>query len=777
MTKIEIIAVKVLRYMIFGGICLIFEKVMAAIGIFDVFDKDIFCITIDRASLCLALLAILLTICIFKMKVMSPLHIWLKKTKQYYSIFLVIIEMIFFYKCQENRQYAICLLEFLWIFFLLDFENTKIYKYGYEKVFKDGSNYVEKPVIGRENLTKSQCDTLDQLKDVIDKRQSTDSFNMALIGAWGSGKTSITDTLIYEYEQGDEPYFILKIGILTLKESKNVVIYVKKYFEDLFKKYEIGIARQNVAFLTSLSRVFSEKISMGNWFENINDSGFFDLENEKELFVKQVSKLLKKSNKKNIIFVIDDTDRNEDKEQIIKLLAEFSSIDGIISIILLDKREDISRRTVLAIGNEEPVYSSIDKYIHVRIRIENDNRVEYDKNVSRQIIAGYQEELKKKYCYIECQNVSEEVSLFSEMKQYQTIEIIKSKHCMYSKNNVLTEIFMENLRKASNSFGDYFEKIIDEYVYHSKELKPYIEEMLSIPYDSWNMETQFVHLQWVANPDKGLQQLANNIIGIYSVLCTCIRALDWICKQGARQRMGSLAEIYESWLSAQFYRTDQSVQYITESIVDNSQLHQVCGIVFGNEGYARLNTEIKKEHYVEVKDTILKKTCEVEKMTWVVVDLMDFMEVIRKICNNYRTLKMELREAELLNINYLDYLIERWQPSDEIQKRIDAFHELAPDLKLLSGSHPTILSLVNNILFETYISKYGERKEELARKRIYLYFGVKKNIVVVSKGTQKLKESLFLDCSGEVIANVFQILSEEEWHILEKVNAYIWKQL
>ena len=90
---------------------------------------------------------------------------------------------------------------------------------------------------------------------------------------------------------------------------------MKNYFENLFKKYEIGIARQNVAFLTSLSRVFSEKISMGNLFENINDSGFFDLENEKELFIKQVSKLLKKSNKKNIIFIIDDTDRNEDKEQ------------------------------------------------------------------------------------------------------------------------------------------------------------------------------------------------------------------------------------------------------------------------------------------------------------------------------------------------------------------------------------------------------------------------------------------------------------------------------
>ena len=44
------------------------------------------------------------------------------------------------------------------------------------------------------------------LKDLIEKRKSTDSFNVALIGAWGAGKTSITDTLISEFET-ENTYF------------------------------------------------------------------------------------------------------------------------------------------------------------------------------------------------------------------------------------------------------------------------------------------------------------------------------------------------------------------------------------------------------------------------------------------------------------------------------------------------------------------------------------------------------------------------------------------
>lgn len=49
-----------------------------------------------------------------------------------------------------------------------------------------------------------------------------------------------------------------------------------------------------------------------------------------------------------------------------------------------------------------------------------------NKNVSKQIWAGYSKIFHEKYCYIECGSVFNEVSLFSETRDYQTTEIEKN---------------------------------------------------------------------------------------------------------------------------------------------------------------------------------------------------------------------------------------------------------------------------------------------------------------------------------------------------------------
>ena len=90
------------------------------------------------------------------------------------------------------------------------------------------SSFTEQTVIGREKLTNSQRDSYDQLVALINDRKSTDSFNIGLIGDWGSGKTSITDTLIYELEK-ENKYFFLKISALTFNETGNIIEYVKNF--------------------------------------------------------------------------------------------------------------------------------------------------------------------------------------------------------------------------------------------------------------------------------------------------------------------------------------------------------------------------------------------------------------------------------------------------------------------------------------------------------------------------------------------------------------------
>lgn len=91
------------------------------------------------------------------------------------------------------------------IYCLLDYESNKQYMYDFSQ--QNGvSNYTEQTVIGKGKLTNNQRRAYNQLENLICKRKSIDSFNIGLIGDWGSGKTSITDTLIYELEK-ENKYF------------------------------------------------------------------------------------------------------------------------------------------------------------------------------------------------------------------------------------------------------------------------------------------------------------------------------------------------------------------------------------------------------------------------------------------------------------------------------------------------------------------------------------------------------------------------------------------
>ena len=206
-----------------------------------------------------------------------------------------------------------------------------------------------------------------------------------------------------------------------------------------------------------MASLFSDKFSTVNILSATKDNGFFDIEKEKELFTKQVSKLLKVSGRKNVIFVIDDTDRNDDEEQIIKLLSEFASIAGIISIISLDAGKDVVIRPNNLNTKTEQVYNQIDKYIHIRVRIDDDNHIEYDSNITSQIISSFENIVRTEKCFKSCDCQNEKKSLFDNVKDYHTTEILNHRNYAEYTYNILTEIFFENLRYNKKEFGLYLE--------------------------------------------------------------------------------------------------------------------------------------------------------------------------------------------------------------------------------------------------------------------------------------------------------------------------------
>lgn len=774
-SRVRVAIKRLLKYSILGVLCLFVEVILRSLDVLSILNCDILYVTIKGSLNFGEYIVIIVLLLVMFSKNISSLHIWIKKHRVYLALSIFLGEIVFLYKCNTKYQIIQCLIEFGTLLFLLEYETSKIFNYNFTVTSKEALSYVEKPVIGRTNLTSSQCNALDQLKKIIGKRSSSDSFNIALIGAWGRGKTSITDTLIYEYEKESNEYFILKIGTLTIKETKNVVVYVKNYFEDLFRKYEIGIAGRNVAFLTSLASLFSDKFSTVNILSATKDNGFFDIEKEKELFTKQVSKLLKVSGRKNVIFVIDDTDRNDDEEQIIKLLSEFASIAGIISIISLDAGKDVVIRPNNLNTKTEQVYNQIDKYIHIRVRIDDDNHIEYDSNITSQIISSFENIVRTEKCFISCDGQNEKKSLFDNVKDYQTTEILNPRNYAENTYNILTEIFFENLRYNKKEFGLYLEELVNEYIYNSKELNPYIREMIETPYDKWETELIIVNAQWTnsfgLDGFDWVMRLRSNSEMLYWTLYQTVEALELINNTSdIKGEIRCVEDAYDYLMISRFSIDGRTWENRKEHPVTYSGFHQIKLIVFGETQYEILNQAISNGNFGSAKNLLLEKMEGVANLFLLSILLVDFMQYLRNVLNNYRTFKMQLREAELLNMNYLDYLIKEWQPREQVRDNIQKMKDEKPLLKNLNWGFPSLNAFVNNVQFENYILRFGNRfgNEQLKGSKLFLYHG-EKTIIVISMNHDNSNPYILLDVSGNIVSDI----TEDELLEISEKNSVI----
>lgn len=657
------------------------------------------------------------------------------------------------------------------------------------------SNYKEKSIVGRNNLTKSQKKALDQLINILDKRRISESFNIALIGAWGSGKASITDTLISELQnrkKSEKRYFILKINTLTFNGTKNIIEYVKKYFYCLFKQYGIvGLnGKENVAFLSALADMLNDtdtKSSVINMLFSRKETCFCDIENERQLFMQRVQKLLYISGRKNIVFVIDDSDRSDIEEQVLKLLSEFSSIDGLISLILLDKKHDINLRKSIDLLSIDPgetdditndVYMSIDKYVHIRVRIEDDFHVEYEERIKHQIILENKAVTKKENCYINCDGERNTISLFSFVKDYPTAEFVKQSMNFLGNYNILTELFLCNLEKQDKGFGDYFEGIVLEYLYHSKELLPFIRKMLLTKPEEWDFELHRINMVWTNSfgDDRfdWLIRLQNNSNQMFWMLYQLIEASEMVgaIESKIQNEILNFVDLYDYYMITKMPVEDRTWENRKENPVKYSGLDDLEVIVFEKEEIKTINIYIQEKQYEKVKLILVEKIKDVSNFYLISAILNEFMAYLRNIMNNFRTFKMQLREAELLDMNYLDYLIKEWQPTKSLTDNIEKMKKETSALKNLNISYPSLNAYINMVLYTNYISKFDTRffNGELKNSRLWIMHGERRNIIVISSKQNTQYEFHFLDSQG----NIIEDLCEDEIREIQRKNIVVW---
>lgn len=748
---------------------------LKSLGLFAVFDRDL--IPYVSYMLIIQIIGTVELLCV-SIYVINYLHckritsvdVFVRRYRAFLKWILFAIGLFLYFKINDVVDYVLLTIQLASVFFLVDVVSNVVFAYHDFGEEEKRSNFTDKPVNCISDLTIAQRNTLNELIYIIDERTNKDALNIALLGEWGSGKTTITNTLTREIQKRTvgNKYFILKISTHVTHEVKSVVTYVKKFFECLFEKYEVSVlASVDTSFLFSLSKMLSDASSMPLLPEDASSECFLDYEQEKRLFSTMVQKLLQKSKRKNIILIIDDVDRNIQETEIVKVLTEFSAIEGIISIVSMDVKYD---KLSIDDNSDANHYNPLDKYIHYRVRIPFDNQIENDEIVSCQMLLDYDLLTVYEDAYISCFN-NIDCSLFSRIDGAYNTSYNRLKGGEIQKYNILTDLFFTNLKKEKKTFGIYLSELVNEFILTKQEILPYVMRMLNSPAESWDNELWTINVQWTEHREiKEFDWIARNSSNaqqMYFSICELKSAIEYISQNSKDlcKAVHTVDDLHDVYIKRKF----NDIQVVEGTFID-SGYEMIKSIAFDKQEQQMVNKLLIEGEYAELEEKISKKAELVGNYYGFTCVMNDFMSYIRRVLNNFRSYKMQLREANVRRINYLDYVIDEWQKQTTVYQRFAEMQNKQKSLKNVNIQLPSINDCINTMLFYFYIVKIGRgRSGELHNCRIFLLNDNEKYIAI-SLGRENEDIKYILDSKGnDVICN--EAIKRQ---IYEK-NRHIWE--
>ena len=180
------------------------------------------------------------------------------------------------------------------------------------------------------NLNTNQTDGV---KNIIENYKSDNFFSLALIGAWGSGKSSF----LWNLQQQITKDKVIYLNVWKLENIQNILQEIEKEFDNIiFECNKTGWAIHHLKsifirdYFSTLSKYFLEnKI-------NINLSFSQTIQESKN----EYNMLLKESLKdKKIVFMLDEIDRLDSKDDILnifKVIRYLASFDKVFTITAID---------------------------------------------------------------------------------------------------------------------------------------------------------------------------------------------------------------------------------------------------------------------------------------------------------------------------------------------------------------------------------------------------------------------------------------------------------
>ena len=647
--------------------------------------------------------------------------------------------------------------------------------------FVDSLLLSDRPISGESLLTAAQKKALTQLRTVIDRLKIEESLNIALIGEWGQGKTTITEALIQGYQSKESLYtfFILKINISAVNKTSDLIKYVENYFISLFNLYSISFfEKQTISFLSSLSKAAEENILN---ISEIASSVFCDLEVEKQVFSAQILELLKVSGRKNIIFIIDDFDRSELKEKIKPVLVEFSSINGIISIISMDESHN-KKNTEVKIDNNENEgekkannieikhYDEIDKYIHLRIRIEKESHIEYENTIREILIKSYNRldislQLNQDVEYVEFPLIENGPSFFDKLENLR-INIVRGNRTSSGNFKIISDFLFENMKGNRYTFGYALETIANEYILRSKELDPL--HFKDKPLDKMNMEDAQASFHWIshiiAKDDnfKWINSFYQNAFQLLNCLVEIKNAISIADKLLGKTTINSVESLHKEYLKIK-YNFD-----VHEDFEDTSKYF--IRLIISETDDKKIIENFNQGNYEQAKSIVKEKINMALNFYCPISKLQQFLEYINGIQNNLRSFKMQIREAFLLNENYLDFILNdesRFIKEDAFLKHLK---ESDPDLKDLPVNNISLGDYIYRMIIFVIILDSGRRKIKAKNNKVrmirYIISG-KIYYILIWRDLDNNTKYMILDGIGTILTP--KVLSPDINQIINEV--------
>lgn len=175
---------------------------------------------------------------------------------------------------------------------------------------------------------------INPIKNIINAHQNIKFFSMALIGKWGSGKSSYLKTLQKELKQ---KHHIIYLNVWELEDSSNIISEVKKEFDNIIFK-----SNNKLWLINSLQNIFNKDYFglLSKYFikSEIRLPSFFEqtLKESKDKYNELLKSILLG---KKIIIMIDEVDRLHEKNEILnifKIIRYTASFDNVFVITAID---------------------------------------------------------------------------------------------------------------------------------------------------------------------------------------------------------------------------------------------------------------------------------------------------------------------------------------------------------------------------------------------------------------------------------------------------------